>query len=64
MLRVRRGLLDGVSNASADGANPLPEHGEPFYAITVNLREHRQRRKGFQLLDLRFVFECGHRVLR
>ena len=64
MLRVRRGLLDGVSNATPDGADPLPEHGEPFYSIAVNLREHRQRRNGFQPVDLQFVFECGHRLLR
>ena len=55
MLRVRRGVLDGVSNATADGADPLPEHGEPFYAITVNLRKHRRRCDGFQQLALRFV---------
>ena len=40
MLRVQRGLLDGVSNATPDGADPLPEHGEPFYSIAVNLRQH------------------------
>ena len=55
MLRVRRGVLDGVSNATADGADSLPELGEPFYAITVNLRKHRRRCDGFQQLALRFV---------
>ena len=82
MLRVRRRLLDTVSdacphnaspngtNASPDGTNPLPEHehgpehGKPFYSIADNLREHRQRRNGFQPVDLQFVFECGHSLLR
>ena len=40
MLRVRRGLLDGVSNVTADGTNPFPHRGESFYSIAVNLRQH------------------------
>ena len=40
VLRVRRGLLDGVSNVTADGPNPFPHRGESFYSIAVNLRQH------------------------